>query len=469
MVATVAILSFLAARTLGQPAPKLTSTDDKPPLRQEELEQLLAPIALYPDALLTQMLMASTYPLEVVQAERWVKAHKGLTGDALAKELEPLNWDPSVKSMVNFPEQLTAMSDKLDLTLKIGNAFLEQQADVLNTIQVLRNRAQEKGNLKSNEQQKVTVQAVTPAANVQATTQVVTVVQPPPQIITVESTSPDIVYIPSYNPVNVYGGWPYPAYPPYYYYPPGYYYGSNLVSFGVGVAFGAAWGYAWGHCNWGSGDIDIDVDRNINRNTNINRDQARQNMQNRQTNRQDNRGNRQGQGNRQSWQHDPSHRRGAAYRDTRTADRFGGAGSSRQAAQAREQFRGRSEHAFGNSPRGTGAGQMRSMDSGSRAGSGAGAGAGAGNVGQNRGSVGGSAGGTGGAGRAAGVGRVGTSSGGGGGGGYSGTRGGTFSGVDRGGGGARQEAARGRSSGGYGGSRGGGGGGGGGRGGGGRR
>jgi hypothetical protein len=461
MVATVAILSFLAARTLGQPAPKLTSTDDKPPLKKEELEQLLAPIALFPDALLTQMLMASTYPLEVVQAERWVKAHKGLTGDALAKELEPLNWDPSVKSMVNFPEQLSVMSDKLDLTLKIGNAFIEQQADVLNTIQVLRNRAEANGNLKSNEKQKITVQAAAATSN--ATSQVVTVVQPPPQIITVESTSPDVVYVPSYNPAYVYGGWPYPAYPPYYYYPPGYYYGSNLVSFGVGVAFGAAWGYAWGNCNWGSADIDIDVDRNIDRNRNINRDQARQNMQNRQTGRQDNRGNR--QGNRQSWQHDPSHRRGAAYRDTRTADRFGGAGSSRQAAQAREQFRGRAESAFGDSSRG--GGQMRSMDSGSRVGSG---GAGAGGAGQNRGTAGGGgAGGTGGAGRAAGVGRVGTS--GGSAGGYSGTRGGTFSGVDRGGGGARQEAARGRSSGGYGGSRGGGGGGarGGGRGGGGGR
>jgi hypothetical protein len=412
----VALSVAAAPAAWSQPATRPAYPDDKPPLKKEELEQLLAPIALYPDALLTQMLMASTYPIEIVQADRWVKAHKDLKGEVLAKELEKQSWDPSVKSLVNFPDQLSAMNEKLELTLKIGNAFLEQQADVLNTIQVLRIRAQASGNLKSNEQQKVTVQAP-PASAAADASQTVTVVQPPPQIITIESPSPDVIYVPSYNPVYVYGGWPYPSYPPYYYYPPGYYYGSNLVSFGLGVACGVAWGYAWGHCNWGNCDIDIDVNRNFERNTNINREQARQNIQNRQTNR----ANR--QGDRQSWQHDPSHRKGAAYRDQRTADRFGGANSSRQATQAREQFRGRAETGRQELARG-GADQFRGRGSANRAG--------AGNVAQNR------SGGLYDRGGSAGQNR-----------GYSGTRGGTFNGVDRGSSGARVEAQRGRSSGEY--------------------
>src|SRR5205085_12634119 len=102
-----------------------TEPADKPPLKKEELEQLMAPIALYPDSLLTQMLMASTYPLEIVQADRWAKAHKDLKGDALAKELEKQPWDPSVRSLINFPDVLSMMSEKLDLTIKIGDAFIE--------------------------------------------------------------------------------------------------------------------------------------------------------------------------------------------------------------------------------------------------------------------------------------------------------------------------------------------------------
>jgi hypothetical protein len=343
-IMSLVVTFILTPMALAQPASRPADANDKPPLTQAELEQLLAPIALYPDSLLTQMLMASTYPLEVVQADRWVKANKDLKGDALGKELEKQSWDASVKSMVNFPDQLAAMSDKLELTLKLGNAFLEQQTDVLNTIQVLRSRAQAAGNLKSNDNQTVNVQAANATTvNVDADNSndsqlSPVIVQQPPQIITIESPKPDIIYVPSYSPAYVYGAWPYPAYPPYYYYP-GYYYGANLVSFGFGVALGAAWGYAWGGCNWGHGDVDIDIDRNINRNTNINRDRVEHNMQNRQNNRQGNRETR--QGNRQSWQHDPSHRGGVSYRDQRTSDRFGGANSSRQAAQARSDFRGR--------------------------------------------------------------------------------------------------------------------------------
>jgi hypothetical protein len=462
-IVVVALILISAPAGLSAPATRAVSSDDKPPLKKEELEQLLAPIALYPDSLLTQMLMASTYPLEIVQADRWVRAHKDLKGDALARELEKQAWDPAVKSLVNFPEQLSAMNDKLDLTLKIGNAFLEQQADVLNTIQVLRNRAQAQGNLKSNDKQKVQVQAAAPTTTPTANNSTVvnvnagdasqltaTVVQAPPQIVTIESSSPDVIYVPSYNPTYVYGAWAYPAYPPYYYYPPAYY--SNLVSFGFGVACGAAWGYAWGHCNWGSCDVDIDVNRNFERNTNINREQARQNIQNRQSNRQGNR-----EGNRQSWQHDPSHRKGAAYRDQRTSERFGGANSSSQAARAREQYRGRAEAGRQELARGGGGDQFRSASADR---------GGAGNLGgQNRSTAAGNLqnrGGSAGFNSTASAGNR----------GYSGTRGGTFDGVSRGSSGARMESQRGYSSGGYRSSpsRGGGGGrGGGGRGGGGRR
>src|SRR4030043_259767 len=105
--------------------------------KQEELDQMLAPIALYPDSLLTQVLMASTYPLEIVQADRWAKQNKDMKGDALAKALEAQSWDPSVKSLVNFPQVLAMMSEKLDWTKKLGDAFLAQQKDVMGTIQKL--------------------------------------------------------------------------------------------------------------------------------------------------------------------------------------------------------------------------------------------------------------------------------------------------------------------------------------------
>jgi hypothetical protein len=123
-------------------APAGTAAPDKPLLKAQELEQLVAPVALYPDALLTQILMASTYPLEIVQADRFAKSHKDLKGAALTTQLENEDWDPSVKSLVNFPDVLAMMSDNLDTTIKLGDAFLAQQADVLASVQVLRAKAQ---------------------------------------------------------------------------------------------------------------------------------------------------------------------------------------------------------------------------------------------------------------------------------------------------------------------------------------
>ena len=277
--------------------------------KQEELEQLVAPIALYPDSLVAQILMASTYPLEVVQAGKWAKKNKVLKGDALTKALEKENWDPSVKSLVNFPQVLDMMNDKLDWTQKLGDAFLAQKKEVMDTVQKLRAKAEAEGNLKTTKEQKVVVEKET-------------------QTIVIESASPEVVYVPTYNPTVVYGTWPYPAYPPYYYYPPGYAAGAALFSFGVGVAVGAAWGYAWGNCNWRGGDVNV----NINRNTNFNNNIDRSKYQNKTTT---------GQGGKGEWKHNPEHRKGVSYRDQATAQKFD-RGASRD-AKSRESFRGRAE------------------------------------------------------------------------------------------------------------------------------
>lgn len=192
-VAAVVVILLLALplRVLAQDGPQKLS--------KEELAQLLAPIALYPDELLVQMLMASTYPLEVVQADRWAKSHKQSAGDVLAKELEKEPWDPSVKSLVNFPTVLSVMSEKLDLTTKIGDAFLSQQKEVMETVQELRKKAYDAGNLKTTKEQKVVVQQ---------------------EKIIIQPATPEVVYVPSYSTTVVYGTWMYPSYPPYYYYPP---------------------------------------------------------------------------------------------------------------------------------------------------------------------------------------------------------------------------------------------------------
>ena len=277
--------------------------------KPEELEQILAPIALYPDSLVAQILMASTYPLEVVQADRFAKQNASLKGEALTKALESQSWDPSVKSLVNFPQVLTMMSEKLDWTQKLGDAFLAQQKPVMDTIQSLRAKAQAAGNLKTTKEQTVIVEE---------------------KIIKIESASPQVVYVPSYNPTVVYGAWPYPTYPPYSYYPPGYV-ATSMFAFGAGVAMGAAWGYAWGNSNWNGGNVDIDVDRNTNINNNINRDQAKQKMQER------GQINQKGQG---KWQHSPENRKGVSYRDQGTAQKFNRA-STNDAIKSREDFRGR--------------------------------------------------------------------------------------------------------------------------------
>ena len=315
-----AVVLFLVLLSVGSLWAISQEPNNSPVFKPEELDQLLAPIALYPDSLLSQVLMASTYPLEVVQADRWAKQNKDLTGDALATALEKETWDPSVKSLVNFPQVLTMMSEKLDWTQKLGDAFLSQQKDVMGTVQKLRSKAKEQGNLKTTEQQVVKVE---------------------PNVIIIQSASPQVIYVPTYNPVVVYGAWPYPAYPPYYYYPPGYVAAPGLA-FATGVVLGAAWGHTWGHADWHGGDVDINVNRNTNFNQNINRGAyAKQYPA-------------AGQGGGGAWQHDASHRGGVTYRDQATAQKFNRASTS-DAVKSREAFRGRAEQGRQN-PGSSGAG-----------------------------------------------------------------------------------------------------------------
>jgi hypothetical protein len=262
---------------------------------QQELEQLLAPIALYPDSLLAQILMASTYPLEIVVAERWVKANPNLKDKALEDALQQQPWDPSVKSLAVFPEVLTMMSEKLDWTQKLGDAFLAQQKEVMATAQALRAKAAAQGTLKDSNEQKV----ITETAGTATTIKIV-------------PANPQVVYVPTYNPTVVYGAWPYPAYPPYYYYPPGYVAGGMLLSFTAGAIVGGA---LWGNCNWGRGDVDV----NVNNYNNFNRT----NISNR------------------NWSHNSAHRGAVPYRGQSVSQQYGRTRSAN--AATREQFRGRTQ------------------------------------------------------------------------------------------------------------------------------
>jgi len=203
------------------PAAQPTATKS---FSQQDMDQLLAPIALYPDALLAQIFMASTYPLEVIEASRWSKANPKVTGKALEDAMAKMSWDPSVKSLTSVPQVLEQMNDKLEWMQKLGDAFLAQQSDVFDTVQSLRAKAAAAGNLKSTDQQVVKTE-----------------VQESKTIYVVESPKTEVVYVPIYNPTVVYGTWWY-SYPPYYMYPPAYVY-PPYVGFTAGIIVGAAiWG-----------------------------------------------------------------------------------------------------------------------------------------------------------------------------------------------------------------------------------
>jgi len=269
-----------------------------------QLDQMLAPIALYPDSLLSQVLMAATYPLEVVEAARWSKANPYLKGDAAVSGVKDKEWDVSVKSLVAFPSVLAEMNDHLDWTQKLGDAMLSQQADVADSIQRLRAKAAAAGNLNSGPQQSVTTQGSGDSVQ-----------------YVIAPTDPQVVYVPSYDPSWAYGPWPYPAYPPFYY-PLA---GALATGFFWGIGFAAA-GALFGGWNWaGHGNSYVNV--NVNRAVNI-----------------DNRFNRTNIGNDGRWQHDVAHRKGVGYRDPALATKYN---QVRPGADQRAQFRGRLEQPGG--------------------------------------------------------------------------------------------------------------------------
>jgi hypothetical protein len=284
------------------PAPAATPSTPAAKIPPDQLDSLVAPIALYPDPLLAQTLAASTYPLEIIQLQQWLEKNKDLKDKALADAVAKEKWDPSVQALAALPAVVKRLGDDIQWTTDLGNAFLAQQADVMDAVQRMRKKAYDKGTLKTTEQQKVETQVVESK-----------------QVIVVQQASPQVVYVPSYDPVVVYGPAYYP-YPPIYYPPWGYYAAGMAISFGVGVMMGAFWsgGWGWG-CGWGGNTININNNNNFNRN-NISGGNRGGNLGgagNRASTMPANRGN-------NTWQHNPAHRGGAPYRDRATADRFGG-------------------------------------------------------------------------------------------------------------------------------------------------
>jgi hypothetical protein len=280
----------------GQPAAQVT-TNPSPPqpdqslLKPEQLEALVAPIALYPDELLANVLAASTYPLEVVQADRWLKERKSLKGDALKTEVDKQSWDDSVKALVSTAAVLTMMSDKIDWTKNLGDAVLAQQPDLMDAVQRLRTKAYDNKKLVTTKQQKVSVKT-----------------QESKQVVVIEQADPATVYVPYYDPSTVYGTWPYAAYPPYYFGYPSYI-GAGVVA--AGLAFGTAWaigrwGNYWGGgCNWGNRNVYVN-----HRSTNI------------------------------GWQHNSAHRQGVRYNNASVQQRFSN-NNLKAGASNRMDFRGR--------------------------------------------------------------------------------------------------------------------------------
>jgi hypothetical protein len=255
------------------------SRQSPPTFPQQELDQMLAPIALYPDSLLSQILMAATYPLEVVEAARWSKANSNLEGEHAVQAVAQKAWDPSVKSLVAFPQILLMMDEKLTWMERLGEAFLTQQPLVMDTVQDLRQKASAAGNLSSNDQIQVDQQG---------------------QTIIIEPTNPQLVYVPYYNPMVMYGLWWWPTYQPVYWNPwPGYFRGSR---FGVGFTWGRAISvgprFFFGAFNWRNRHVSV---------VNVHNFYYRPGKVNRRT----------------VWAHNPIHRRGVQYRNPALRQQFG--------------------------------------------------------------------------------------------------------------------------------------------------
>ncbi len=266
---------------------------------QEEIAQMLAPIALYPDALLSQILMASTYPIEVIEASRWIRKNPGLKRASLDTALLDKDWDPSIKAVCHFPSILSLMSERITETTTLGNAFLAQEDEVMDMVQQLRTEAYDQGNLTTNDRQKVIVEGKT---------------------IIINPADTRIIHVPYYDPIYVYGPWRYTAYRPRYWGPPG-------VNIGIGIAywpgfyFGAAFG-SWSYFDWNHRYIYIDGHK---RPRFVRNDRWRASPG--------------------RWQHAPIHRRGVTYRDRFTAKRYG------QDPNRSRNFKGKSRDVIESKPR----------------------------------------------------------------------------------------------------------------------
>jgi hypothetical protein len=215
---------FAAQPDQSVPPPPVQAAQQTP----EQLQQLVAPIALYPDALVAQILAAATYPDQVVEADRWLQQHLDLKGEKLGKEVDKQHWDPSVKALVEFPSVLANMDKNLAWTSSLGDAYVNQQQDVMNAIQTMRDRAEKAGNLKSTSQETVSNQGNT---------------------IVIEPADPEVVYVPEYDPWLVYGA-PIGIWPGWYSYP-GLYLGVPGIAFGFGFGIGFFGGFGWGWGHWG--------------------------------------------------------------------------------------------------------------------------------------------------------------------------------------------------------------------------
>ncbi len=305
-------LAFMFALAL----PALAMAQSDKPFDNGQLDQLTAQIALYPDPLLSQVLMASTYPADVADAAKWSRAHSESKGDDAVKLVENEPWDPSVQSLVAFPQVIIMMGEKPDWVKNLGDAFLAQPEDVMDSVQRLRLQAQRAGNLNSNEQIKVTTEAATPPPAAAGAP------PPPAQVIVIQPAQPEVVYVPQYNPTVVYGAWAYPAYPPYYIPPPpGYWFSAAVVT---GIAWGVGIGVRnalWGGCNWGWGHGSVNINVNRYNNINVNR---RLDVNSRNT----------------TWNHNVDNRKGVAYRGgDATRDNL----NRKAQAGNREQYRGRDD------------------------------------------------------------------------------------------------------------------------------
>jgi hypothetical protein len=293
MAIPVAVSAQTVDKAAAPDVPASRPTPSVELLKPEQLEALVAPIALYPDELLANVLAASTYPLEVVQADRWAKERESLKGDALKEAVDKQAWDDSVKALVSTPDVLAMMSDKVDWTKSLGDAVLAQQPDVMDAIQRLRAKAYDNKKLVTTKQQKVSVKA-----------------QESKQVVVIEQADPAAVYVPYYDPATVYGTWPYAEYPPYYFGYPSYI-GAGVVA--AGVAFGTAWAIGrWGNYwgggfNWGNRNVYVN-----HRTTNV--------------------------GN--GWQHNPAHRQGVRYNNANVQQRFSN-NNLKAGASNRMDFRGR--------------------------------------------------------------------------------------------------------------------------------